>query len=147
MTISLLASDITWTSGSYLGRHANVFTLNESAVNQDIIDHGTILAYCHYQSFFYNEWIAMPFDFEYSTGTTSNVLHTYNLNIIKLYAYTTTGTWDPNSEISEYRFMLITDNTVNKGASEEKNILNELDEAGVDINNYYEVMDYYGLDY
>ena len=146
-TISLLVSDITWTLDNYLAREANVFTLNTSAVNQDIIDHGTVFAYCNFQNGSYDEWIAMPFHWEEIGGITCNVVHTYNLNIINLYAYETAGAWNPNYCIVEYRFMLITDNTVNKGASAEQNILNELEEAGVDINNYYEVMDYYGLEY
>ena len=89
----------------------------------------------------------MPWHWENEEGTTSNVVHTYNLNIINLYAYTTSGVWNPNNTVPEYRFLLITDNTVYKGGSAEQNILNELEQAGVDINNYYEVMDYYGLEY
>jgi hypothetical protein len=51
--------------------------------------------------------------------------------------------------IEEYRFLLITDNTVtgSKGVATGKDIISRLTEAGVDINNYYEVMDYFGLKY
>ena len=146
-TISLLASDITWTLDDYLGRPANVFTLDTSAVNQDIIDHGTVFGYCHFQYAPWDEWIAMPWHWENTGGNTMNVVHTYNLNIINLYAYETANEWIPNSVLPEYKFILITDNTVNKGISAEQSILNGLEQAGVDINNYYEVMDYYGLDY
>ena len=45
--ISLLSSDITWLEGEYLGRPANIFSLENSAVNDDIIDHGVVLGYCY----------------------------------------------------------------------------------------------------
>ena len=52
------------------------------------------------------------------------------------------------SAIGEYRFVLITDNTITtKGASAEDSILGKLKEAGVDVNNYYEVLEYYGVKY
>jgi len=126
-----------------LGRTSNVFTLDTAAVTQDIIDHGTVLAYCN----LYDSWYALPFSWESTGGTEREyVFHTYSLNTIKLYAYQTTGVLDP-SAITEYRFLLITDNTVNKSESGEQNILKQLENAGVDINNYYQVMDYYGLKY
>ena len=67
----------------------------------------------------------------------------------RLYAFQTGGVLDPTGAVEEYRFMLITDKTVTggKGVSAEKDILSRLTEAGVDVNNYYEVMDYFGLKY
>lgn len=147
-SINLLSTDITWTEGDYLGRVANTFTLTNDAVNADIIDHGIVLGYCKLIV-----WYQLPFTWENMGGSYSeHILHTYSLNNITLYAYQTDGVLDP-AAITEYRFILITDNTVTtdntptKGDSDKNNILARLKEAGVDIGNYYEVMDYFGLDY
>jgi len=139
--VSLLSSDITWTAGSYLGRDANIFDLTENSVNQDIIDHGTVLGFCYLSS----KWWGLPFIWEGNGGTsTQHVLHSYALNTISLYAYNTAGVFNPGG-ITEYRFLLITDNTVTKSSGGD--ILDKLSNAGVDVNNYYELMDYFDLDY
>ena len=141
-TINLLSTDITWAEGDYLGRVANTFTLTNDAVNADIIDHGAVLGYCKLAV-----WYQLPFTWEDIGGSyTEHILHTYSLNNITLYAYQTDGVLDPGA-ITEYRFLLITDNTVAKGASDKKDILTKLNEAGVDLSNYNDVMDYFGLKY
>jgi len=144
-TISLLSTDITWIEGDYLGRPANVYALTNNAVNQDIIDHGTVLGYCYLNE----SWYFLPLTWEDLDGATRMyVLHSYSLNTIVLYAYETFGVLDP-SGIEKYRFMLITDNTVTgaKGASSEEQILEKLNKAGVDVKDYYQVMDYFGVKY
>lgn len=144
-TVSLLYDDITWTAGSYLGRAANVFSLTESGVNQDIIDHGTVLGYFKLA----NVWHQLPWTWVYTGGIYAEyILHTYSLNTITLYAYQTDGVLDP-SVVTEFRFLLITDNTVTapKGESAEKAIIEKLTKAGVDVTNYYDVMDFFGLEY
>jgi len=141
--VSLSSSSIVWVSGSYLGRTSNVYTFTENQVTQDIIDHGTVLGFC----FLSPNWYAMPFTWENSGGTSRQyVFHTYQLNTISLYAYQTSGVLNP-SLITEYRFLLITDNTVTKSASADQDILEKLTNAGVDVTNYYELMDYFELDY
>ncbi len=145
-TISLLGSAITWIEGEYLGRPANITAITNSAVNDDIINHGTVLGYCYIME----EWFHLPFTWEDVDGTVRQyIVHTYSPNTITLYAFQTGGVLDPTGAIEEYRFMLITDNTVTsgKGVSTEKDIISRLAEAGVDIDNYYEVMDYFGLKY
>ena len=142
-TLSLLSTDITWTAGTYFGRTTNTFVMTESAVNTDIIDHGTVLGYCREGE----DWYALPFTWENSAGTSRQyVFHSYSLNTITLYAYQTAGVLNP-SALVEYRFLLITDNTVTKGASSQQDILNSLSKANVNVNNYYEVMDYFGKPY
>lgn len=139
--VSLLSGDITWTAGSYLGRTANIFDFTENVVNQDIIDHGTVLGFCYLSL----RWWALPFIWESNGGTnTQHVLHSYALNTISLYAYDTAGAFNP-SGITEYRFLIITDNTVTKSSGQD--VIDKIKGAGVDVNNYYEVMDYFGLDY
>lgn len=141
LVIRLLKADINWTVGSYLGRPSNIFTLTTDSVSQDIIDHGTVLGYYSLD----NVWFALPLIWENSGGTNRQyVFHAYVLNSISLYAYSTSGVLDPGA-ISEYRFLLITDNTVIKKST--SNIISDLTRSGVDIYNYYEVMDFYGLGY
>ncbi len=143
--INLLSSNITWLEGEYLGRPANMFSLETNAVNDDIIDHGIVLGYCNMM----DNWYVMPISWEDPEGAyRMYILHSYSPNTITLYAYQTMGVLDPE-EITEYRFMLITDNTVtaSKGASSENTLLMKLEKADVDVNNYYEVMDYFGLKY
>lgn len=141
--INLLSSDITWLEGEYLGRPANVFSLTNEAVNDDIISHGTILGYCYM-----NEgWYFLPISWEDIDGTARMyILHSYSPNTITLYAYQTSGVLDPDI-VTEYRFMLITDNTVMgaKGLSSENDILMKLEKAGVDVRNYDQVCDYFGI--
>ena len=141
--VSLMSSGITWTAGTYLGRTANTYSFTENAVNQDIIDHGTVLGYC----FLNPNWYTLPFIWENAGGTSRQyTLHGYSLNTITLYSYQTSGVLTPNA-ISEFRFLLITDNTITKSASSGQEILDKLERAGVDVNDYYEVMDYFELDY
>jgi len=144
-TISLLGSAITWIEGEYLGRPANVYALTNTAVNNDIINHGTVLGYC----FMFGSWYFLPLSWEDIDGATRTyILHTYSLNTITLFSYETYGVFDP-SGVEEYRFLLITDNTVTgkKGASAEADILLKFIKAGVDVNNYYDVMNYFGIKY
>ena len=117
--------------------------LTTDAVNEDIIDHETVLGYFR---LFGTPSYAMPFIWEHNDGTNrQHILHTYQLNRITLYAFQTSGVLTPG--VNEYRFMLITDNTVTVKSSAGKDILSKLKQAGVDVNNYNEVIDYFGLDY
>ena len=145
--VTLSSGDITWVAGTYLGRTANVYSFTETGVNQDIIDHGTVLGYCYVS--YEGLWYPLPFTWENSAGTSRQyILFGYSLNTITLYAYQTSGVLNP-SALTEYRFLLITDNTVTapKGESSEKAIIEKLTKAGVDVTDYYAVMDYFGLEY
>jgi len=143
--VSLSYQDIVWTASSFLGRAANTFSLTETAVNQDIIDHGTVLAFCSLNS----SWWALPFTWISLDGTTvQTVIHSYSLNTITLWSYMTGGVLDPNGAIVEYRFLLITDNTVmTKSTESEMSVIEKLENAGVNVDDYYSVMEYFGLEY
>ena len=141
--VSLLEEDITWTAGSYLGRTANTFSLTSTEVSQDIMDHGVVLGFC----FFSSNWWALPMTWENTGGTSRQyVLHAYELNTITLYAYQTSGVLTP-SILSQYRFLCITDNTVTKSTSSGQDVIDRMTNLGVDVNDYFEVMDYFGLEY
>ena len=141
--ISVMATDITWTVGAFIGIPSNVFTLNTTAVDQDIIDHGMVLGFGHIFGGGFDMWGPLPFDYDLGGGTLY-IAYTYSLDEITLYAYSNTGVWNPNSSFPEYRFLLIPDNTVSKSATKES-VLEELKNAGIDANNYYEVCDYFGI--
>jgi len=143
--VSLLSENIIWEEGDYLGSIANVYEMENEAVNQDIIDHGTVIGYCNLDE----KWLPLPLIWEETGGASRQyVLFNYGLNLITLYAYGTDGALDP-AIISEYRFLLITDNTITaaKGKSIDNDILSKLTKAGVNLNNYHEVIDYFGLKY
>ena len=144
-TIAILPADITWTADTYIGIPSNVFSLTETAVNQDIIDHGAVLGFSHlFVSGTYDEWVPLPFD--YDTGTyLLSIKYTYSLNTINLYAYNTSGPAVPDGAFIEYHFLLITDNTVGGKSATTVGVLDELKNAGVDVNDYYAVCDYYDI--
>jgi len=140
--LKLLADDITWTEEEFLGQPSNTFILESSNVNEDIIDHGTVFGYGSIEG----EWFQLPLEFELPDGSIKvNLLYTYGINWIKLYAYSTTGPFEP--AISEYKFLLITGNIVpgSKGASNEESIKSMLSKAGVDISDLDQVLHYYGI--
>lgn len=142
--VNLPSSEIEWIEGEYLGRISNVFSFTNPLIDDDIINHGTVLGFCY----MFEEWRSLPIIWEDIDGIMRQyVLHTYSPNTITLYAFQTGDVLDPG-EITEYRFMLITDNTV-IGSKVEKsgsNILEKLTLAGVDPGNYTQVMKYFGLE-
>ncbi len=139
--ITLDDADVTWEDGSYLGRDSHVYTFTANEIDQDVIDHGIVLGYFN---LFGEAWYEMPWSWENNAGTSrQNILHTWVLNSITLYAYQTSGTLTPG--ITEWRFLIITDNTVMaKGGKTTKS---DFGLDGVDTSNYYEVMDHFGLEY
>lgn len=143
-SINLLSSEIEWTEIEYMGRSVNSFALENDAVNEDIIDHGAVLGFCLIDTI----WTNLPLTWESPAGTDRlYVLYGYSLNKITLMAYITSGVLDPSFIIDAYRFLLITDNTVagSKGKSAEDEIKSKLLKAGVDPENYYQVIEYLGL--
>ena len=143
--ISLLSDDITWVEGTYLGRPSLTYSLAAPEVNDDIINHGAVLGYCY----MFEEWYALPIMWESEDGSIRQyILHTFSPNTINLYAYQTFDLVEP-SVVEKYRFLLITDYTITnpKGTAAEKAIIEKLEKAGVDVNNYYEVMTYFELKY
>lgn len=144
--VSIMATDITWSTGVYITSSSNVFTHNTTAVDQDIMDHGTVLGFGYsLWPATADMWLPLPFDYE-SGGITGYLTYAYALNNITLYAYLNDGNvWVPDYAFPEYRFLLITDNTVLGKSATKESVLEELKNAGIDVNNYFEVCDYYGI--
>jgi hypothetical protein len=140
--IGFVREDITWTEGSYLGRTANVFDYEDEAISEDIIDHGLVLGFMKLGSF----WYGLPFYWENNAGTNrQHITFVYSLNLIRLFAYQTTGVLNPNL-VLEYRFLLITDNTVMTASTTSGTMVSRLEAAGVNVSRYEEVMRFFGLD-
>ncbi len=117
---------------------------NATEVNQDIIIRGTVLGYTYFTSI----WFPLPWYWENANGTgRQNIVFSYALNRINLYAFRSSGVLGVGG-FTEFRFMLITDNTVTSGGrvSSDESVMDRLNDAGVDINNYEEVCQYYGID-
>lgn len=146
-TISLPASEITWAEEIYFGRTANIYSLTNDAINQDILDHGTILGYCKIMEL-PDIWTPLPFMRESNDGLNRMYIQfDYTLNTITIMAYQTTGIFDPTDYAIEYRFMLITDNTITGAKGEgAEDLLARLKKAGVDLDDYNEVTEYFGLE-
>ena len=143
-SIYLSATDITWTAGTYIGLISNVFVFTDTSVSQDIIDRGAVLGFAYMSGGGHNAWFPLPFAID-SGSNHWTITYTYALNTIALYAYTESAAWDPNSAFVEYHFLLITDNTVGGKSVTNTSVLEELKNAGVDANDYFDVCDYYDI--
>ena len=105
-------------------------------LTQDIYDNGVVLGYAQLPAASF--WETLPL-----VDPSTNLVM---LDIDRIYVGTIrlVSTFaNPNVNL---RFILIAGFT-NKSLNSKQAIYDDLENAGVDINNYYEVMDYYGLDY
>ena len=91
-------------------------------------------------------WYPLPFTWDKESSLWQRVTFTYKLNEIKLYAYQASGGLIPGG-IANWKFILITDNTVARspGSDAASAIESQLASAGVDIDNYLDVCAYYNL--
>lgn len=146
ISISLLSEDITWVEEVYLGHPVYKFSLINSSVNEDIINHGAVLGYCKLG----DNWFQLPVTWIF-LGESFSIIHSFSPGTITLYSFNANGGFDPfmitEGQLIEYRFLLITDNTVagSKGITAETEIKSKLSKAGIDVSNYYEVIEYYGI--
>jgi hypothetical protein len=100
--LSLPNADVTWASGTYVGRTSNVFTFDALDIDAALIDGGAVLGFV----LFDGNWLPLPITWENSAGTTRQyITFTYALESITLYAYDTDGAISPTA--TEYRFLLI----------------------------------------
>ncbi|MBW8244440.1 collagen-like protein [Muricauda oceani] len=102
------------------------------AVTQDILDNGVVLAYLRPLNA--NLWFGIPYYYQTSSLTVYGIFPG---------TVTLSSTFDVNNY--DFRFVVIegTDGSAFKGMGVEQ----ELKQAGVDVSDFYQVADYYGLDY
>lgn len=141
--ITLNNTEIEWEEGSHLGRVANTFSFTAEEVNQDVMESGTVIGYAKISDI----WYPLPFNWENSSGSTRQyVLFSFALETINLFAYTSDGVIDPIN-ITDYRFLVLTDASIpGKINNEDQSVLEKLKSAGVNVANYHEVMNYFGLE-
>jgi hypothetical protein len=129
----------TWTATNAL---YGEFVYDEAAITTDFMNTGVVLSYTDWTgqgSFIY----ALPYSFQ--DGGTVSINFNMQAGQIRWW-FSADHNYTPNSG-AKMRYVLIPSSNTNKSVNPQQEILYNLDKAGIDINNYYQVMDYYGLEY
>ena len=117
----------------------------ETRITEEFRNTGVILSYI--------DWTGEG-QFAYALPMTSgysNILFTINFGMSNVSSesirwwFEAESNFTPNAN-AKLRYVMIPAST-NKSANSKQEILEKLKNAGVDVSNYYEVMDYYGFDY
>jgi hypothetical protein len=131
--LKIPSSEIVWTASTYLGRTSNRFEITTDLIDQDVIDNGVVLGYL---LLFGNAWYPIPFTWENADGTNrQEIVFSYNLNKIIIYAYQTTGVLTP--AVTEFRFVIIPGKENGELESIKKSIelKLEIEETGINIKS------------
>ena len=105
--------------------------LTVTELNQDILDSGVVIGYLRNSG--ESTWFALPLSF----SGFELFIQSIQLGSITIRAnYIGNGT--------DFRFVLIESTNI---SADNSSVYGNLKAAGIDINNFKEVMDYYGLDY
>lgn len=99
---------VTWTNGSYLGVPSSIFEINDTDINQNVIDNSLILVY--FQLFGEDIWYPMTYSFTNSDGDNEVITYTYSLNKLTLYSFQSGSAL--NSDISKVRYFIIESSNV-----------------------------------
>ncbi|MEP2056989.1 MAG: hypothetical protein ABJJ05_04245 [Maribacter litoralis] len=118
------------------------------ALSQEVIDNDLILGYLSKDSSIYTP-IPAPI-YAFGLGDNSDIAVEISLNRYWMFFYEV-GTENLKSvtagQLDELKLIVIESNSTTSGKSSKANTLSSLKSAGVDTNDYYAVMDYYGLEY
>ncbi|APQ16692.1 collagen-like protein [Maribacter hydrothermalis] len=133
--------DLSSESGSTIVVTAPVLT-------QEVIDNDLILGYLLKRRHHYTP-IPAPI-YAFGLNDNSDIAVEINLNRYWMYFYEV-GTENFKSvsagQLDELKLVVIESNSTTSGKSSKENMVSRLKSAGVDTNDYYAVMDYFGLDY
>lgn len=133
----------TWESGSYLGALANIVEIDEPLLTAQVTDDALVLVY--FQLFGTNIWHPMTLNFPLSSGEDQVITFTYEPELITIYSLQSSGPLDAG--ISKLRYFIIpTSDAAGRSMSSREATLGELSRNGVDVTNYYEVVNYFNLD-
>ena len=119
------------------------YDYSDAAFTSDIMNSGVVLSYADWTGlgqFIY----ALPFSYDDSGSGIVSI----NFSIISggiEWWYSAESNYTPNVN-AKLRYIIIPASTTNKSANPRQEILYNLDKAGVDVNNYYQVTDYFGLE-
>lgn len=135
--VQTILYDVSTESGSQINLSVSQFT-------QSVLDNDVILWYIDVGNLVY----PIP-------GSGPNAQY-----VVRVYAQVNTTrlsfhNWDGTSysisagDIDEVKIIIIesSNTTTGKSTSTKSDVFNELKQAGVDVNDYYAVLDYYGIDY
>ncbi len=118
------------------------YDYSDEAFTSDIMNTGVVLSYADWTGlgqFVY----ALPFSYDDSGSGIVSI----NFSIIPggiEWWYSAESDYTPNVN-AKLRYIIIPASTSNKSANPQQEILYNLDKAGVDVTNYYQVTDYFGL--
>ncbi len=117
------------------------YDYTEAAVTTDFMNTGVVLSYTDWTGL--GQFVfALPYTFQ--DGGTVSINFDMQPGKIEWW-FQADHNYTPNAG-AKFRYVLIPAST-SKSANPQQEILYNLDRAGVDVNNYYQVMDYYGLEY
>ncbi len=146
---NVIASDWispTWSTHPTYGS----FQVNDDSITSDLTNTGAILSYIDFNGTGVSIY-ALPTSFHSTSAGT--VFYTFQIQHLSGYNYGSIIWWysaennyTPPSGI-KLRYILIpsSNSSGNKSANPQQEILYNLDKAGVDVNNYYDVCAYYGI--
>ncbi|WP_127138288.1 collagen-like protein [Flagellimonas oceanensis] len=107
------------------------------AISQDILDYGVVLGYLKQQNA--THWYSMPFYYDGGSQPAGSV----RIYRISLGSVVITNTLT----IGGYNFRFVVIEGVSGATSKAMSVEEELKQAGVDISDFYQVAEYYGLEY
>ena len=122
------------------------WSINAPQLTQDVLDKDAILTYLRRSN---GSYYSVP-----GTSFGDEIKAALLLSTVEFYFYNRLSGANVTPDVGNYDLLKLviiesSNTTAGKGTSTSKkqNVFNELKAAGVDVNNYNEVMDYYGLDY
>lgn len=129
-----------WVSDSYYGNSGYKYDWSVADLTQSVYDSGVILVY--WKNWEGKVWI-LP-----QTLASGNEVFDYVVRVgqITLWYYKTDGSSasSPHSS-NKFRYVLIPQGTSSRPAGDINALRQDLARQGVDIDNYYQVCDYFGL--
>ena len=132
----------TWSAGSFYGVAVQEYNITTTNLTQDVIDYGVVLMYWKNASSYI--W-QLP-----SSGLGGNIIidFSFSENTLHLYIFDEVNGTLPSAIPSSnvFRYVLIPGNIPGNNSSDSQTeIITELKTAGVDIDDYHGVCDYYGI--
>ncbi|TVZ52187.1 hypothetical protein [Dokdonia sp. Hel_I_53] len=131
-----------WTAGSYLGAPANTVEISEPLLTGDILNTSLVLVY--FQLFNQPTWYPMTLNYIENDGSDQVITFTYEENKIDIYAMQSGSVLD--ADITKVRYFIIPAMDAGRSANNSEKNIGALKDAGVDISNIYEVMNYFNID-
>ena len=129
-----------WVSGSYYAASAYKYDWSVSDLTQSVYDSGVILVY-------WKNWRGDVYLLPYTDYGQWVFMFTAKVGSITLWYYYIDGSSPSSAPASsnKFRYVLIPQGTSSRPAGDINALRQDLARQGVDIDNYYQVCDYFGL--